>query len=178
MGSAGGPPDSASRYDALIDTPFDGLSLGIRLRGDALDAIDFLPPQTTPVRPASEPARNIVRQLRRYFQDPAAGFDLPLAPAGTPFQQRVRRALIAIPPGQVASYGELSRRLGSSPRAVGAACRANPLPLVVPCHRVVAARGAGGFGGAAAGPVLQLKCRLIEHEGGAAAVYRSHAGVG
>ncbi len=85
----------------------------------------------------------------------------PLAPPATPFQQRLRAALWAIPWGTTCSYGALARRLGSSPRAVGQALAANPLPLLVPCHRVVAATGLGGFAFGAA-----WKQRLLLHEAG------------
>ena len=90
------------------------------------------------------------RQLREYFEGARRVFDLPLAPAGTRFQLEVWRALILIPYGQTISYGELARRVGNpkGSRAVGAANGRNPLPLVIPCHRVIASNGAlTGYGG-------------------------------
>lgn len=90
--------------------------------------------------------------------------DLPLAPEGTPFQLRVWRALCEIPPGRTLTYGELARRLETSPRAVGGACRANPVPLLIPCHRVVARNGLGGFAGRRQGAWTDLKARLLAHE--------------
>ncbi len=84
---------------------------------------------------------------------------------GTPFQRRVWRALQDIPPGQTRSYGELAARLGSGARAVGNACRRNPVPLIVPCHRVVGAHGPGGFSGQTGGAALQRKLWLLAHEG-------------
>lgn len=110
-------------------------------------------------------AAEVARQLEAWAADPRFVFSLPLAPAGTPFQRRVWQALRAIPPGEVRTYGELARQLGSSARAVGGACRANPLPLVVPCHRVVAAGGLGGFAGRTRGAALALKRRLLAREG-------------
>ncbi len=99
------------------------------------------------------------RWLSAYFRgDPLPPLP-PLAPPATPFQARLRKALLAIPAGEVRSYGALARELGTSPRALGQALRANPLPLVVPCHRVVAARGLGGF---AAGAIW--KARLLAWE--------------
>jgi methylated-DNA-[protein]-cysteine S-methyltransferase len=89
-------------------------------------------------------------QLRAYFAGARRGFDLPLAPLGTEFQQRVWRALCEIPYGETISYGELARRVGqpSASRAVGAANGRNPLPIVVPCHRVIGSTGRlVGFGG-------------------------------
>ncbi len=102
--------------------------------------------------------------LVQYFRDPRAKRNIPLAPAGTPFQRRVWRALCRIPPGQVRSYGELARALGTSARAVGGACRANPIPVLIPCHRVVSANGEGGFMGKTAGRAMTLKRWLLRHE--------------
>jgi methylated-DNA-[protein]-cysteine S-methyltransferase len=96
------------------------------------------------------PVSEAVRQLREYFTGRRTEFDLPLAPEGTPFQLGVWRHLRDIPYGETISYGELARRVGNpkASRAVGAANGANPLPIVVPCHRVIGANGKlTGFGG-------------------------------
>ncbi|HID49752.1 MAG TPA: methylated-DNA--[protein]-cysteine S-methyltransferase [Chromatiales bacterium] len=103
--------------------------------------------------------------LQQFFHQPARLRGVPLRLAGTPFQQRVWHALQQIPPGEVRTYGDLARQLGSSPRAVGGACRRNPVPLLVPCHRVVAAQGIGGFAGHAAGREVALKRWLLRREG-------------
>jgi methylated-DNA-[protein]-cysteine S-methyltransferase len=104
------------------------------------------------------------RQLDAYFDDPSAGFDLPLAPAGTPFQRRVWEAMRAIPPGRTQRYGEIATRLGSSARAVGGACGANPIPIIIPCHRVVGAASLGGYSG---GEGEDTKRHLLAFERGA-----------
>jgi len=88
------------------------------------------------------------KQLDEFFAGGRRKFDLPLIPARTAFQQRVRKAMVSIPWGQTLSYGEIAHITGSAPRAVGQACGANMLPLVVPCHRVLAANGIGGYSGA------------------------------
>lgn len=106
--------------------------------------------------------------LARYFRDGRAGLDLPLALAGTPFQHRVWQALRAIPPGSTRTYGELARELGTSARAIGGACRANPCLIAVPCHRVVARDSLGGFAGERGGKRLAVKRWLLRHEGAAA----------
>jgi len=105
--------------------------------------------------------------LERYFADPRAGLPcLPLAPApSTAFQRRVWRAMRAIPVGESRTYGEVARWLGSSARAVGGAARANPWPVLVPCHRIVAAADLGGYGGETSGPGLGVKRWLLAHEG-------------
>lgn len=106
-------------------------------------------------------------QLAAYFGGQLTAFDLPLAPAGTPFQQLVWQAMRMIPFGSAASYGGLARQLGSSARAVGRACARNPLPIVIPCHRVLASGGAlGGYSG---GTGLETKRWLLRHEGFAGA---------
>jgi len=109
--------------------------------------------------------KQLGEQLKRYFASPQSGFDLPMQQQGTAYQQRVWRALQRIPPGQTLTYGQLAKRLRSSPRAIGNACRRNPLPLLVPCHRVVATGGLGGFAGETTGKPLALKRWLLEHEG-------------
>lgn len=91
-----------------------------------------------------------VRQLREYFAGKRTEFDLPLAPRGTDFQRNVWRRLQEIPYGETISYGELARRVGNpkASRAVGAANGSNPIPIVIPCHRVIGANGKlTGFGG-------------------------------
>jgi len=87
-------------------------------------------------------------QIEEFFAGRRHGFDLPLIPAKTPFQQRVREAMTSIPWGQTLSYGEIAHIAGGAPRAVGQACGANMLPIIVPCHRVLAAKGIGGYSGA------------------------------
>lgn len=138
---------------------------GIAVADDCVTRIDRLP--DTPGRPPEHPlAAEVVRQLAAWCEDPRHRFDLPLAPAPTPFQRRFRAQLLVVPPGEVVTYGELAACLGSAPRAVGGACGANPLPIVVPCHRVVAAGGIGGYGrGARHGEAVAFKWWLLEREG-------------
>lgn len=105
----------------------------------------------------------VTRQLAEYFAGERREFSLPLAMAGSDFQRSVWRALVAIPYGETVSYGELARRVGSVARAVGLANGANPLPIIVPCHRVIGADGSlTGFGGG-----LPVKRALLEIEGAA-----------
>lgn len=151
-------------YAAVVPSPVG--ALGIVVSGDQLAGIDWVSAETPLREPVDGLARTVAGQLNDYFADPARSqFDLPLVAAKTPFQERIRDALQAIPAGEVRSYGELARMLNSSARAVGGACRSNPVPLVVPCHRVVASHGLGGFGGALGGERLAVKQRLLEAEG-------------
>ncbi|QWT46630.1 methylated-DNA--[protein]-cysteine S-methyltransferase [Azospira inquinata] len=157
---------SPGPFQAVVAAP--GFALGLRCEGESLTGIHFLPPG--PARAGTTPlAREAARQLAAYLQDARFAFDLPLAPRGTPFQHRVWLAIAAIPLGQTQSYGELARALTSSPRAVGGACGANPLPLVVPCHRVIAQSGRlNGFAhekeGQGNGFYLNIKRWLLAHE--------------
>ncbi len=153
--------DRKKGYAAVIAAPFG--RLGIHAR-EALTSIDFVS-NRIPLQPPRTPlARQVCAQLKAYFADPRTRFDLPLAPVGTEFQQRAWRALQRIPSGTARTYGELARRLESAPRAVGGACRANPIPIVVPCHRVIAASGPGGFMGATRGRAMDIKHWLLAHE--------------
>ena len=107
-------------------------------------------------------AATAVGQLREYFAGERRRFDLPIAPAGTPFRQRVWRLLLEIPHGETATYGEIANRLGTpdAARAVGAAVGRNPLAVVIPCHRVVGTNGAlTGYAGG-----LDRKRWLLNHE--------------
>jgi len=150
-------------YAAVVPAPV-GL-LGIRLSGGRLVGIDFVPPRACLDAAPDGAAREVLDQLFHYFEDPAWRFDLPVAMHGTPFQRRVWQALRRISSGSTRSYGELARELDSSARAVGGACRRNPIPIVVPCHRVIATGGgAGGFMGRRDGAALAIKTWLLDHE--------------
>lgn len=155
---------SGNCYQAVIDSPIPGVAcLGVRCREGQAVAIEMLREERE--RYCDSDAREAVALLEAYF---ASTITLPtpeILPLGTPFQQRVWRELCAIPGGEVRSYGELSRQLESSPRAVAGACRANPLPLLIPCHRVVAANGPGGYMGQRSGTALAIKQWLLQHEG-------------
>ncbi len=154
----------AASYQAVVVT--GPLGLGIRTAGAKLTGIDFLPPGVAEQDAQTAMAEEVVRQIRAYFRGERRVFDVPLALAGTAFQRRVWRALQHIPLGARVSYGELAGALGTSARAVGGACRANPVPLIVPCHRVVARSGMGGFAGCREGTMVHIKQWLLAHEAG------------
>ena len=102
------------------------------------------------------------RQLQAYFDGKLSHFDLPLAPSGSPFEQRVWSAMQKIPYGETRCYGDLAAAISSAPRAVGGACGKNPIPIVIPCHRVLAKAGLGGYSGAGG---LDTKQALLRLEG-------------
>ncbi|QID18941.1 methylated-DNA--[protein]-cysteine S-methyltransferase [Nitrogeniibacter mangrovi] len=149
-------------FAAILPAPFG--ALGIDCAGEQLAEIRFLPPGTRSHAPETPLAREACAQLARWLDDPTHAFDLPLRPAGTAFQRRVWAAIAAIPAGQVRTYGELSTDLESAARAVGQACGANPFPIVIPCHRVVARDALGGFANARGGFLIDTKRWLLRHE--------------
>ena len=151
-------------YDAVIAAPFG--RLGVTLQDERLADIDFLGARFPLHAPKEASARRVCRALNIYLQNPKTKFRLPLETGGSDFQRRVWRAMQRIPVGKVLSYGELARRLKTGSRAVGNACRANPIPIVIPCHRVVAANGKGGFMGKTGGRALVIKDWLLTHERG------------
>ena len=153
----------------MLDLPFG--KLGLCCSETEVLALDYLP-VATPVRAAQTAlAREVEAQVQAYCRDAAYRFDLPLAPAGSAFQRRVWALLRDIPCGATRTYGDAARQLASAARAVGQACGANPYAPVIPCHRIVAARGIGGFAHStdAAGELLRIKRWLLLHERGAAA---------
>ena len=150
------------QYDAVIATPLG--RVGILLQDNALCSLDFLPPRTALKRAKTALTARISMQLRAYFKLSDMRFEIPLVLHGTEFQQRVWRALTRIPPGKTLTYGDLAAKLGSGARAVGSACRENPVPIIIPCHRVVARSGMGGYMGQRAGKAMQIKLWLLAHE--------------
>lgn len=151
-------------YQASIKTPF--VHLGISIINNKLAAIDFIESENE-IDPADQASLNVCKQIRRYLDDSttADSFDIACSFSGTVFQQKVWNALKKIPNGKVVTYGELANKLGTSARAVGNACRKNPIPVVIPCHRVVSSSGIGGYAGETGGDLLKFKSWLLQHEG-------------
>ena len=157
-------PDESPAWHGTLRAPF--ATLGVRTDGRAVTRLSYLPLDAPLVDPADALAERALAELARYLVDPAAPFTVPLAPGGTPFQRRVWDAIGAIPLGESRTYQEIARAVGSAARPVGQACGANRIALVIPCHRVVAVRGAlGGFMNAAAGSAIDVKRWLLTHEG-------------
>lgn len=162
------PPGSTRGADAVmtwIDSPVgvllgvisDGVLVGLHFTGE--DGPFPEPGWVEDDRPFGE----LRRQLEEYFDGRRREFDVAIAPRGTPFQQEVWAALADIPYGATASYGEVAESIGrpTAMRAVGGANGANPIPILIPCHRVIAADGTlGGYGGG-----LDRKVLLLELEG-------------
>ncbi|WP_144391426.1 methylated-DNA--[protein]-cysteine S-methyltransferase [Pleionea sediminis] len=116
------------------------------------------------IPPHTEFESEISNQVDGYFSGALKRFTLPTNANVSEFQKRVLQALSNIPYGKTLSYGQLSKIINSSPRAVGGGCRRNPLPIIIPCHRVTAASDIGGFAGKKSGTLVQMKHWLIHHE--------------
>jgi methylated-DNA-[protein]-cysteine S-methyltransferase len=163
-------------WDAVIEFP--KMKVAVATREAQVTGIKYLPLSADSKDPDNALAERTVRQLERYRSDPDAKFELPLLIEGSDFQRRVWDAMCAIPRGRTLTYGEMARKLGGmdheAARAVGQACGDNRLPIVIPCHRVVAADGIGGFshtasGGprSAEGYLIDAKRWLLMHEASA-----------
>ncbi len=151
-------------FTMIIDSPVGRLS--IAEAGGAVVRIAWSDHEAG--EPQAQPGETpllarAAQQLSEYFAGTRRDFDLPLDPAGTPFQRRVWTEMARIPFGATESYGALAREVGSVARAVGGACGANPIPIVIPCHRVVAE--GGGLGGFSGGTGPATKRVLLELEG-------------
>jgi methylated-DNA-[protein]-cysteine S-methyltransferase len=172
------PVAVSEQKSLVVDTPIGPLTLTASDAG--LHTVRFQrdrepsPSEPSPPAPASATGSGhpvlaeAAAQLSEYFAGRRREFDLPLAPAGTPFQLAAWRALLEIPYATTVSYGEQARRLGGTAktRAVGAANGRNPIPVIIPCHRVVGADGTlVGFGGG-----LETKAWLLDHERAVAGV--------
>ena len=141
--------------------------LAIKSSGNELTELDILPHNSriSVVMDKQPLAAEVTEQLAEYFHDGNFQFHLPLSIQGTDFQKKVWKIMTRIPPGKVMTYGAVAKKLSSSPRAVGNACRANPLPVIIPCHRIVSQAGLGGYGGQTEGERLKVKSWLLQHEG-------------
>jgi methylated-DNA-[protein]-cysteine S-methyltransferase len=153
-----------TQFDAVIPAPFGAIGIGVQ--DDFLVTLQLMPSPHTE-RSSSDPfVQQVVSQLKKYLDHPHTPLDIPIAIRGTPFQKRVWKAIAAIPAGETLTYSELAEKVASGPRAVANVCGANHVPLVIPCHRVVAKSGLGGFmQGEKDG--LAVKRWLLDHEASA-----------
>lgn len=142
-----------------IETPIGPIS--IAAQDDMITRIEWeIAPPLVPNHPAV--LHNAADQLTAYFSGNITDFDLPLALGPGAFQKVFQNALINIPFGDTVTYGDLAKDLGVSAQAIGQACGANRIPIIVPCHRVLGANGLGGFSGAGG---IEAKVSLLRHEG-------------
>lgn len=163
-------------FSAIVAAPFG--AVGVRTDAGLVRELVYLPPRFQPKPAQDAVAEQAAGQLEHYLADPDFAFSLPLVEAGSAFQRRVWNAICAIPRGSVRTYGQVARLIGCrAPRAVGQACGANWFPLIVPCHRVTAAGGLGGFSNHADenGFHLAVKRWLLRHEGATGSPWQQQA---
>ncbi len=157
--------ESADKTDpktARIASPLGTLT--VTESNSALTRLSFVAGDPDPIPPESDLLKETSAQLAAYFAGTRTSFDLPLEPAGSTFQQSVYREMSAIPFGETRRYGELAKRLNVAAQPIGQACGSNPIPIIIPCHRVLGATSLGGF--SAPGGV-ETKVALLKHEGAA-----------
>jgi methylated-DNA-[protein]-cysteine S-methyltransferase len=145
---------------AGIDSPVGTLEL--EEHENQIVRISWAPELPSTLEPSTPILERACSALNSYFAGAPESFGVPLSPAGSEFQLRVWREMQAIPRGETRTYGDLARAVGSAPRAIGMACGANPIPIIIPCHRVIAATGLGGYSG---GTGLDIKIFLLRLEG-------------
>jgi methylated-DNA-[protein]-cysteine S-methyltransferase len=154
-------------YDVTVDFP--KFKVGVVTRNGVVTRLEYLPSSTPAVAAKNALAEKAAAQLEAYKRNPDASFDLPVVIEGTELQKAVWRAMCAIPRGKTRTYGDIAREVGGEAREVGQACGDNRLPLVIPCHRIVAANGIGGFAHATSGYLVEAKRWLLMHEAAATA---------
>lgn len=152
-------------FSAIVEAPFG--AVGIRTEAGVVRELVYLPRSFNEKAPVDALAERAARQVERYLEESDFRFDLPLAEVGTAFQRRVWEAISSIPRGDILTYGQVAKLIRSAPRAVGQACGANWYPLIIPCHRVTASGGLGGFSNHddETGFHLGVKRWLLAHEG-------------
>ncbi|HHA18422.1 MAG: methylated-DNA--[protein]-cysteine S-methyltransferase [Gammaproteobacteria bacterium] len=146
----------------IIDTPFGQITLFASEY--YLQGIDLFNIQADTISQSSPITQQLSRELKDFFIQAHNAWSIPLMYAGTDFQQTVWQYLRMIPIGETRTYSEVASALNTSARAVGNVCRANPFPIVVPCHRVVSKAGLGGFAGKIEGHEMTVKQWLLDHE--------------
>lgn len=151
-------------YDAIFHT--DIATIGLLFAGPGLTNLVYLD-KASEKAATNEQAAAVKTQIEKYLapKSKIKSIKAEILLRVTPFQEKVLQQLQLIPYGETRSYGEIAKILKTSPRAVGNACRNNPLPIIIPCHRVVAANGIGGYDGASSGKLLDIKRHLLMLEG-------------
>lgn len=138
--------------------------LKIKTKNNTLEMLRFLSDEPETQLITDSFLQQVQQELQSYFQNANSIFKIKLTLKGTPFQLKVWNTLSNIPIGKTVTYKSLAIKLNSSPRAIGNACRANPVPIIIPCHRVVAQTGLGGFAGDVSGKLIEIKKWLLQHE--------------
>jgi len=151
-------------HQYIINSPVG--KLAIVVSEHHVHSLHFLAknPTTSLISPNTPFIQEVITHLNAYFKNPTHIFDLPIKLSVTSHHHKVLEALKNIPVGKTRTYGEIAKEIGSSPRAVGNACRHNPVALLIPCHRVVGANNIGGFAGDTSGTLINIKKWLLDWE--------------
>jgi len=155
---------SSQNYAVIFTT--DIATIGLQFVGSKLIKVDYLNNKTQQ-EPTTKLAETVKNKIEKYLnpQSKTKKINVDMRLNVTAFQEKVLEQLLQIPYGETRTYGEIAKILKTSPRAVGNACRNNPVPIIIPCHRVVAANGIGGYAGATEGSLLGIKYQLLYLEG-------------
>ncbi len=156
----------SNAYAIIMKTPITGFDgkLGVCIENECVSSIDFLGRESRAKPAANAFSKKVEYELNAYFKNPEQQLSIPVKLEGTAFRERVWSLLKNIPSGDTRSYGEVAKELKSSARAVGGACRHNPVPFIIPCHRVIAQTGFGGYSGETDGWKIVIKRWLLAHE--------------
>lgn len=152
------------KISASINSPLG--KIGIIIQNEKFSHLNFLSDDHEIISEPDQLSKTIITQLDNYFSNAPYQFNFAYDLQGTTFQQKVWDALQHIPHGETLTYGMLAKKLKTSPRAIGQACRTNPIPIIIPCHRIVAAKHLGGYAGETQGKLMEIKEWLLEHEKG------------
>jgi methylated-DNA-[protein]-cysteine S-methyltransferase len=154
----------SQNYEVIFTT--DIATIGLQFAASKLIKVDYLNKNIQKI-PSTELVESVKNKIEKYL-DPHSkikNINVDVELNVTAFQEKVLNQLLLIPYGETRTYGEIAKSLNTSPRAVGNACRNNPVPIVIPCHRVVAANGIGGYSGVTEGALMDIKYRLLQLEG-------------
>ncbi|MCL5261658.1 MAG: methylated-DNA--[protein]-cysteine S-methyltransferase [Gammaproteobacteria bacterium] len=149
-------------FDSIIKTPIG--KIGLKFSGEKLINLAFLSAATKCRNENLPIAKKVYQELEKYFANPKHIFTVDFELVGTPLQKKIWLALKKIPSGSTVTYKKLAAKLKTGPRVIGNACRANPIPIIIPCHRVVSVNGLGGFCGKNNGIMICLKKNLLIYE--------------
>ena len=149
-------------FDYILRSPIGHLGLNISAKG--IQRLFYIKTKQDSNIPAAGFGAKVHQQIMEYFELQRTEFDLPIDIQGTAYQNRVWSEVAKIAYGESLTYGDIAKAINSGPRAVGNACRHNPIPIIIPCHRVVKKSGIGGYCGSVVGKEIQQKDWLLRHE--------------
>ncbi|MFK7794631.1 MAG: methylated-DNA--[protein]-cysteine S-methyltransferase [Gammaproteobacteria bacterium] len=149
-------------FDYILPSPIGLLGLNISSKG--IQRLLYIKTKQDSRIPNKGFGAKVHQQIMEYFELQRTEFDLPIDIQGTTYQNRVLSEVVKISYGESLTYGDIAMAIDSGPRAVGNACRHNPIPIIIPCHRVVKKSGIGGYCGSIVGKEIQQKDWLLQHE--------------